>query len=159
MWLCIISGKLFFGFIWMHISEKSQANATNVTMHFLMQAIWGPILKTHIVEKSNKCNQCDYASSFASHLRTHLKIHNGKKSHKCNQCDYVSYQSGHSRVYLKTHTGEVTHKCNQCDFASSQASSLKVRLKTHRWEKSNKCDQCDFACSDPIFFAETHEKA
>ena len=28
--------------------EKSQANATNVTMHFLMQAIWGPLLK-HIL--------------------------------------------------------------------------------------------------------------
>ena len=62
----------------MHILEKSQANVINVTMHFLMQAILGPILKTHIVEKSNKCNQCDYAFSFASHLRTHLIIHNGK---------------------------------------------------------------------------------
>ena len=26
----------------------------------------------------NKCNQCDYASSYASALRTHLKMHSGE---------------------------------------------------------------------------------
>ena len=34
-------------------------------------------------EKSNKCNQCDYASSQASNLRRHLKMHSGEKSSKC----------------------------------------------------------------------------
>ena len=29
-------------------------------------------------EKSNKCNQCDYASSQARKLRTHLKTHSGE---------------------------------------------------------------------------------
>ena len=31
-------------------------------------------------EKSNKCNQCEYASSEKSRLRSHLKIHSGEKS-------------------------------------------------------------------------------
>ena len=35
--------------------------------------------KTDKVVKSNKCNQCEYASSRADHLRTHLKIHSGEK--------------------------------------------------------------------------------
>ena len=35
-------------------------------------------------EKSNKCNQCDYASSRAGHLRRHMKTHSGEKSNKCN---------------------------------------------------------------------------
>ena len=30
-------------------------------------------------EKSNKCNQCQYAPSYASTLRTHLKTHRGEK--------------------------------------------------------------------------------
>ena len=36
-------------------------------------------LKAHSGEKSNKYNQCDYASSLASDLRIHLKVHSGKK--------------------------------------------------------------------------------
>ena len=47
--------------------------------------------------KSNKCNQCDFASAYASALSTHLKIHSGEKSNKCNQCDYASSQAGHLR--------------------------------------------------------------
>ena len=36
-------------------------------------------------EKSNKCNQCDYASSQAGDLKRHLKMHSGEKTNKCNQ--------------------------------------------------------------------------
>ena len=31
-------------------------------------------------EKFNKCNQCDYPSSEAGHLRRHLKTHSGEKT-------------------------------------------------------------------------------
>ena len=45
---------------------------------------------TDNVLESNKCNQCDYASSQAGNLRIHLKTHSGEKSNICNQCDYAS---------------------------------------------------------------------
>ena len=35
--------------------------------------------KTDKTETPNKCNQCDYASSQAGHLKRHLKTHNGKR--------------------------------------------------------------------------------
>ena len=60
------------------------------------------ILKKN-AEKSNKCNQCDYASSNSGHLRTHLKKHSGEKLNKCNQCDFVSSQADGLRRHLKTH--------------------------------------------------------
>ena len=41
---------------------------------------------SHSGEKSNKCNQCDFASSYASALRTHLKTHSGEKSMIMIQC-------------------------------------------------------------------------
>ena len=64
------------------------------------------ILKKNTVIKSHKCNQCDYASSNAGHLRAHLKMHSGEKSNKCNQCDFASSQAGNLRRHLKTHSGQ-----------------------------------------------------
>ena len=65
-----------------HKSSKSKANLKI------------PITEIKNGEKSNKCNQCDFASSSASSLRNHLKIHSGEKSNKCTQCDYASTQAG-----------------------------------------------------------------
>ena len=83
-------------------------------------------------EKSNKCNQCDYASSRADSLRTHLKTHSGEKSNKCNQCDYASFHAYNLRKHFKTHTREKSNKCSQCDFACSTPSSLRSHMKRHR---------------------------
>ena len=64
-------------------------------------------------ENSHKCNQCEYASSYASSLRTHLKMHSGEKSNKCNQCDYVSFEASNLRRHLEMHCGEKFNKCKQ----------------------------------------------
>ena len=60
----------------------------------------------HNEEKTNKCNQCDYASAHACHLRTHLKIHSGEKSNKCNQCDYATNHVGNFKIHVKKNTVE-----------------------------------------------------
>ena len=51
--------------------EENRINAKNATMP------WGHILNTQPVEKSNKCNKCDYAYSNTGNLQSHLKIHSG----------------------------------------------------------------------------------
>ena len=58
----------------------------------------------HSGEKSNNCNQCDFASVRAGDLNTQLKRHSGEKSNKCNQCDYASSDAGYLRRHLKKHT-------------------------------------------------------
>ena len=73
----------------------------------------------HTKEKSNKCSQCDYASSYASALKTHMKTHTGEKSNKCNQCDYASSQAGNLRTQMKKHTGEKSN---------SPAGNLKAQI-------------------------------
>ena len=69
-----------------------------------------------------------------------------RKVKKCNQCDFASSRADNLRTHLKTHSWEKPNKYNQCDYASSQASNLRTHLKTHSGEKLNNCDQCDFAC-------------
>ena len=122
---------------------------------------------------THNCNQCNFASSWADALRTHLKTHSGEKSNKCNQCDFACSDTSSLWRHLKTHNGEKAHKCNQCDYASSEASNLRAHLKTHNgknhtnaanvtmqlpmhtiwghiWRhavESNKCNQCDYASS------------
>ena len=65
-------------------------------------------------------------------------LNSGKKLNKCNKCDYASSQASHLRSHLKTHSGEKSSKCNQCDYATSKAANLRTHLKTHSGEKSNK---------------------
>ena len=50
---------------------------------------------------SKKCNQCGFASRYASALRAHLKAHSGEKPNKCNQCDYASSHGNVLRIHLK----------------------------------------------------------
>ena len=102
-------------------------------------------IKKLIYDEVKKCEQCVFASSNKTYLRSHLKTHSGEKSNKCSQCDYASSQAGTLRRHLKTHSREKSNKCNQCYYACSNQSDLRRHLKTHSGEKPNKCNQCDFA--------------
>ena len=56
--------QAIWGHIWKHIVGKSLKNATSVNMQPSIQTFWGLIgkkKKKHPVEKSNKCNQFDFA--------------------------------------------------------------------------------------------------
>ena len=72
-------------------------------------------------------------------MKTILKknTYNVLKSHKCNQCDFATSQAGNLKTHLKTHSGEKANKCNQCNYASSQAGNMKTHLTTQCGEKSN----------------------
>ena len=84
--------------------EKRQINATNVTMPRLRQVNWKNIWKC-TVEKS-QINAANLTLHVPSHsIWEELKIHREEKSNKCNQCDYASYQEGNLRRHLKTHSG------------------------------------------------------
>ena len=79
-----------------------------------------PITKENKGQKSKKCCQCSYVSSYAGRLTTHLKTHGKQKSNKCNQCDYTCSQASGLRTHLKTHTGEKLNKCKRKPFENSR---------------------------------------
>ena len=59
-------------------------------------------------EKSNKCNQCDYASSRAGDLRTHFKTHGLQKP----ICDYVCTLFLFLALIKERVGGGIPQKCN-----------------------------------------------
>ena len=65
-----------------------------------------------------------------------MKTHNGIKSNKCNQCDFASSRAELLRGHLKTHSGEKPNKCNQCGFASSLRRSFKDTFDNTQWGKA-----------------------
>ena len=48
-----------------------------------------------------ECEYCGHTSVRRSELNNHLKMHTGEKSNKCNQCDYASSQAGHLRTHMR----------------------------------------------------------
>ena len=72
-----------------------------------------------------------FDTSYASNLQEHFKMHNGEKSNKCDQCNYAYFYACDLQKHLKTHNGEKSKKCDQSDYPSFYASNLQKRLKMH----------------------------
>ena len=63
-------------------------------------------------------------SEYAGNFGVHLETLTGEKSNKCNQCSYASTQAGNLKRHLKTHSGEMAKQCNQCQYTSIRANSF-----------------------------------
>ena len=97
-------------------------------------------------EKPNKCGQCNYSSTQASHLRSHIKTHSGEKLNRCDQCELSFARTSTLQDHKRIHSGEKPNKCDQCDFSTSRATTLKIHNRMHTGEKPYKCNDCEFVC-------------
>ena len=61
--------------------------------------------------KSHRCSQCDYASSDADVVRSHVIAQSGEKSQNCNKCEYLVSHANTLKVHMKVHPGENDVKC------------------------------------------------
>ena len=118
---------------WKTLHFTPKANAMMMLTQF--DAI---ICAKHNIQPIKQMENYDFVLKDANEKITKKTTDNVIKSNKCNQCDYASSHAGNLRTHLKTHSGEKSNKCNQCDYVSSYASALKKHLKIHSGEKSNK---------------------
>ena len=58
------------------------------------------------LKKKHSCNQCNYSTDNASHLKSHKLIHSGEKPFACSQCKYSCTQAGSLNKHLLIHSGE-----------------------------------------------------
>ena len=65
-----------------HLLTGVKCRATSVAKNTFEKTQWGKIKHVYY--------QCDYASFYASALRSHLTTHSGERRKKCSECDYAS---------------------------------------------------------------------
>ena len=92
----------------------------------------------------------DYATSRSYHLSKHIKgVHEKSKDQKCQKCDFKSsYKDRMTRHIRAVHDKMKNHKCTKCDYATSRGDLLIVHVrKVHDKIKEYKCNKCDFVTS------------
>ena len=125
--------QTLWGHILKDTVEKNQTNAASVTLPALIQVLWGDIWKC-TAEKSKKMQSMWLCILTCMSFKDTFEITQWKKSNKCNQCDFASSYKSAMRIHLKTHNGEKSYNCNQCNYASSQAGHLRTHLKNTIWK-------------------------
>nr|XP_027204656.1 zinc finger protein 808-like [Dermatophagoides pteronyssinus] len=99
-------------------------------------------------DKRYNCDQCDYATSYKSALKRHIRIHTGDKPYKCKQCEYSTAQHCNLQKHIRIHSGEKPFKCNQCQYATTDKSAFQKHIRIHTGEKPFKCEHCEYKTSD-----------
>lgn len=80
----------------------------------------------------HKCDQCDYACSASSSLKTHIKrVHDDVRDFECGQCDYACSTNSDLKQHVKRiHDKIKDEQCPHCDAKFSDSGNLKRHIKT-----------------------------
>merc|ERR1712001_282886 len=111
--------KIYFGIHFQFLYLQSKTNVLSVGNKNCKRQH-----TSYTLEMDQNFEPRDFSKSTANQVSMR-ETEGREKSNKCNQCAYASYHAGDLRKHLKIHSGEKTNKCNQCDFASSQAGDLR----------------------------------
>ena len=102
-------------------------------------------------EKIFKCSQCNFATVYASSLKSHSLRHapdTEDRPFQCNICDFSCSRKWYIKKHMKKHGGDKEFKCGKCNFASVHLWSLREHSSRHALNSGPyKCSICDFSCS------------
>ena len=92
-----------------------------------------PVLSNHLCKAQHTVAMEQFFDKDVNFKILKKMTDNAIKSNKCSQCDFASSQTGNLRTHAKTHSGEKPNKCNHCDYASSQASIIFALIRPPRY--------------------------
>ena len=133
--------------IWGHILkstvEKSQTNATSVTLHALIEVLYGDISK-HTVEK-NWTNAISVTLCLVGRITWGHTWKSTQEENRTNAANVTMHPHTHiiweriwKRTVEKSQSNVTTVTLHlQCDSASSHVSNVGTHLKIHTGDKSN----------------------
>ena len=131
MWLYILMGRSF-EVTFENAQWRKAKQMQTVWLCFLSGRHFEDAFEDTQWRKLNKCKQCNYASSRADTLRTHVKKHGAEKvKNKCNLWDYETFRNGNLRVHLKTHGGE-----RKINAASVTLHPIRLATWGHTWKNT-----------------------
>ena len=71
-------------------------------------------------------------------------IHSGVLPHACNQCEYATTTKSSLKSHMHKHEyKEKTFYCDHCKYSFTNGNSLSSHLRSHRKERLFDCKQCE----------------
>ena len=104
----VCGGGTVFNLQWLNLLKKSTLPEPE-TMRWLKKA-----LCSRLPAFQSRASQCNCASLHPCNLSTRTARHGGKKSKTCNQCDYASSEAGHLRTHIRRRTVEKSDYSDSC---------------------------------------------
>ncbi len=107
-----------------------------------MMRIHGCDMEGKLVDRTYKCDICDYAGFTLYEFNMHKQKHTADRPFKCPICNFGSVDRGTLTKHLRTHTGETPFSCNICSKTFTQQSGLARHKRIHLGVKPHKCTVC-----------------
>ena len=86
------------------------------------------------LKKKHHCNQCNYSTANASHLKSHKLIHRGEKPFACSQCKYSCTQADSLKNTSSSTLGRILSNADNAiipamTVATSSATCSRIQVK------------------------------
>ncbi|CAL4079130.1 unnamed protein product [Meganyctiphanes norvegica] len=116
--------------------------------------------KLHTGEKPLKCELCNYATRYTTHLKEHhISVHSLEKPFACEVCSQKFTAARHLQKHMLIHATEKSFECTECDkkYATEKLLAEHKLIHIPNEERPHACDKCE-KCFNNIGQLNYHNK-
>ncbi|XP_037102860.1 zinc finger protein 507 isoform X1 [Syngnathus acus] len=109
------------------------------------------------LQKTFKCDVCNYTSATYVGVRNHRRIHNSDKPYRCCNCDFATTNMNSLKSHMRRHPQEQQavqlleqYRCSLCGYVCSHPPSLKSHMWKHAGDQNYNYEQVNKAINEAI---------